>query len=141
MDNSEFKEGFISETREYLEVIDHCLLELEKSPEDTRGLEEIFRRVHSLKSMAAGMGYDQISDLAHQMETVLARFRATRAPLPAQAIDHLFEGLDLLASLLAEISDVSPKTLDILPLVHKLSAWANQPDLPAGPKGGLRPGP
>ncbi|NTV53326.1 MAG: hypothetical protein HGA76_09995, partial [Candidatus Firestonebacteria bacterium] len=51
------------------------------------------------------------------------------------------KGLDLLASLLAEISDVSPKTLDILPLVHKLSVWANQPDLPAGPKGGLRPGP
>ncbi|NTV53442.1 MAG: chemotaxis protein CheA, partial [Candidatus Firestonebacteria bacterium] len=72
MDNSEFKEGFISETREYLEVIDHCLLALEKSPGDSQGMEEIFRRVHSLKSMAASMGYDQITDVSHQMETLMA---------------------------------------------------------------------
>ena len=125
MDNSEFKESFINETREYLEILNHSLLELEKSPADDKPAEEIFRRVHSLKSMAAGMGYDQISDLAHQMETVLARFRSTHEPLPEKAVDALFDGLDLLTSLLAEVSTDAPKNLDIMPLVQKLSSWAN----------------
>jgi two-component system chemotaxis sensor kinase CheA len=125
MDNSEFKESFINETREYLDILNHSLLELEKSPADDRPMEEIFRRVHSLKSMAAGMGYEQISDLAHQMETVLARFRTTRDPMPGKAIDVLFDSLDLLTTLLAEVSEDTPRDLDILPLVQKLSSWAN----------------
>ncbi len=125
MDNSEFKENFISETREYLEILNHSLLELEKSPDDDKPMEEIFRRMHSLKSMAASMGYDQISDLAHQMEAVLARFRSTRDSVPEKAMDVLFDGLDLLTLLLAEVSGETTNNPDIMPMVQKLSNWSN----------------
>jgi len=60
MDLSQFKEVFVSETKEHLSAMNANLLELEKNPADTDLLNEIFRVAHTLKGMAATMGFDKV---------------------------------------------------------------------------------
>ena len=65
----QFKEIFVSESKENLSVLNAALLNLEKTPEDTSLLNEISRVAHTLKGMAATMGYEKITELSHEMET------------------------------------------------------------------------
>ena len=44
------------------------LLELERNPDDEEIINNIFRAAHSLKSSAAFVGLNDLSDLAHRME-------------------------------------------------------------------------
>ena len=56
VDVSKYKELFIDESKEHLQSISRNLLTLEKEPENIEALNETFRSVHTLKSMAATMG-------------------------------------------------------------------------------------
>jgi two-component system, chemotaxis family, sensor kinase CheA len=120
MDTLQYKDIFISESLEHLDILNQMLLILEKNPADTKSLNEIFRSAHTLKGMAATMGFDQITELTHQMENVFERFRGTGLPAESGAIDVLFKCLDMLAALVDEISASEPKNLDITPLLEKL---------------------
>jgi two-component system chemotaxis sensor kinase CheA len=120
MDTLQYKDIFISESLEHLDVLNQMLLILEKNPADTKSLNEIFRTAHTLKGMAATMGFDQITELTHQMENVFERFRGTGLPPESGAIDVLFKCLDMLSLLVDEISSSEPKNLDITALLEKL---------------------
>jgi two-component system chemotaxis sensor kinase CheA len=125
MDNSEFKEGFITEAHEYLDIMNTTMLALEKRPADAKLLNELFRAVHTLKSIAALMSYDQIMDLAQQMESVLDRYRSTKTPIPGNIIDLLFECQDLFTALVEEVVSGTSENLDVLPMIQRLSLLLN----------------
>ncbi|MFH0772404.1 MAG: Hpt domain-containing protein [Candidatus Omnitrophota bacterium] len=55
MDVKQYKDLFISEGREILSSLNTSLVSLEKNPQDTNCLNEIFRQAHTLKGMAASM--------------------------------------------------------------------------------------
>jgi two-component system chemotaxis sensor kinase CheA len=120
MDTLQYKDIFISESLEHLDVLNQMLLILEKNPSDSKSLNEIFRTAHTLKGMAATMGFDQITELTHQMENVFERFRRAGSPVEASVIDVLFQCLDMLSLLVDEISSSEPKNLDVSPLLDKL---------------------
>ncbi|NTV53325.1 MAG: chemotaxis protein CheA [Candidatus Firestonebacteria bacterium] len=121
MDTLQYKDIFISESLEHLDVLNQMLLILEKNPADTKSLNEIFRTAHTLKGMAATMGFDQITELTHEMENIFERFRGTGLPAESGAVDVLFQCLDMLSSLVDEISSSETKNLDITPLMEKLT--------------------
>jgi len=121
MDTLQYKDIFISESLEHLDKLNQMLLILEKNPADTKSLNEIFRTAHTLKGMAATMGFDQITELTHDMENVFERFRGTGLPAESGAIELLFKCLDMLSALVDEISSSEPKNLDITPLLEKLA--------------------
>ena len=54
---------FLEESREHLQTLNSCLLELEHSPEDADVLNEIFRSAHTIKGMSATMGFTEIAEL------------------------------------------------------------------------------
>ena len=68
MDVSQYLEIFIDETKEHLQSLNEQLLIIEKEPENTDTINEIFRAAHSLKGMAGTMGYKRMQKLTHQME-------------------------------------------------------------------------
>lgn len=102
MDSSEYKELFLSEANEYIQVLNHCLLMLEKQPDDRENLWEIFRVMHSLKGMAGTMGYDRITEVSHHLESFLEELKQGKFSLSGEVIDLLFESLDVLQVLLSE---------------------------------------
>jgi len=96
MDLSQYAELFLAESREHLSACNQLLLEWERnraSPEPVSGL---FRAVHTIKGMAATMGYGRVADLAHRMENLLDHLRRSgRAPAD-EIIQLLFRATDAL---------------------------------------------
>ncbi len=103
MDMAKYRDLFISETREHLDQMGRLLLELEKQPEDEECLAALFRQAHSVKGMAASMGYTAMSELAHALEDLLDLGRQAGRLQPDQ-VDRLLAGCDLLEGQLADIA-------------------------------------
>lgn len=103
MDIRYYQEIFIEETKEHLQCINRCLLQLEKSPEDKSILNEIFRGAHTLKGMSGTMGFNKMSDLTHEMENVLHALRNNELRISTKIIDLLFKCLDMLENYTSSI--------------------------------------
>lgn len=104
MDMSQYLRMFLDESDEHLQTLNQNLLELENNPNDEQLINNIFRAAHSLKGMAATMGYDRMASLTHEMENVLDRIRAKRMDLTSDMVDILFACLDRLDKLVKEIA-------------------------------------
>ena len=103
MDVSQYLGIFIDETRGHLQELNEQILILEKEPENTDTINEIFRAAHSLKGMAGTMGYKRMQRLTHDMENVFSEIRNGKMKANANLIDILFRGLDALENYLDNI--------------------------------------
>jgi two-component system chemotaxis sensor kinase CheA len=108
MDMSRYRELFLSETREHLNQMSRLLVALEQAPDDRGTIDALFREAHSVKGMAASMGYERTALLAHHLEDALDGFRRG-AGVPAEAVDRLLAGLDLLEGLLEDLQADQPE--------------------------------
>ncbi len=102
-DLSKYKDTYLSEGREHLASMNKSLLELEKEPAKVERVNDIFREVHTLKSMAATMNYNQTARLCHALEDVLDGIKKKKVKLESCA-DVLFECFDTLELSIKEIS-------------------------------------
>ena len=112
MDLSQYLEIFIDETTEHLQSLNEQLLILEKEPDNTDTINEIFRAAHSLKGMAGTMGYKRMQRLTHDMENVFSEIRNGKMNVTAYLVDTLFQGLDALESYLANIQETADEGTD-----------------------------
>lgn len=101
MDVRRYADLFLSESREQLTAFNHLLLEWEREPASREPVDGIFRAAHSLKGMAATMGYTGVAELAHRTENLLDLLRrGTAAPTPPQ-LELLFRAADALEQAVA----------------------------------------
>ncbi len=96
MNGNEYKDVFLNEAREYLSSLNNALVVLEKDPTQIEPIREIFRVAHTMKSMSATMGYEPMSRLTHQMESVMEPIRSGSGFLSSRLVDSLFSCLDQL---------------------------------------------
>ena len=75
MDLSKYAALFVTESREHLKACNHSLLEWEKEPAAADPVDRVFRAIHTIKGMAATMGYTGVADLSHRLENLLDRLR------------------------------------------------------------------
>src|SRR5512139_763275 len=105
MDVAKYRRLFLDECREHLQLLNGELLNLEREGSGAAGIDALFRAAHSIKGMAGSMGYDAIVAVAHALEDVLDHLRKQAlAPSPA-LLALLFEGLDALGALVAEVEE------------------------------------
>ncbi len=137
MDVSQYLEIFIEETKEHLQTLNEQLLVLEKEPENTNTINEIFRAAHSLKGMAGTMGYKKMQRLTHEMENVFSEIRNEKVRVNAELIDILFRGLDAISNFLDNIiatADEGDGDGEDLPnLLSKYSNENSKDNVPAAP--------
>ena len=107
MDVSQYLEIFIDETKEHLQNLNEQILILEKEPDNTETINEIFRAAHSLKGMAGTMGYKRMQRLTHDMENVFSNIRDGKMRVEDDLIDILFRGLDALENYLEIIQNTA----------------------------------
>lgn len=100
LDASEFKDVFAAEAQEYLQVLNKDLLRLENSPGDRNALNDMFRAAHSLKGMSSTMGYQELADFTHQIESVLDLLRVGELSATESVVNVLFRAFDDLQVLL-----------------------------------------
>jgi two-component system, chemotaxis family, sensor kinase CheA len=99
----EYKEIFIAEALEYFDALNRLISELEKRPQDDQVLAEIFRMLHNLKANAKAIGYLQISDVSHKLETAFGLIRNKELTFSDEVVGVLFDGIDLLGELIKNI--------------------------------------
>ena len=119
-DNSQYRDLFFEETDEYLQTLNECLLQLEKEPNDTNVLNEILRAAHTLKGMAATMGYSTMTKLTHSMENVFELFRKGISSINSDVISLIFKCLDKLSEIVEDLRDENYKEYDISDLLSEL---------------------
>ena len=97
MDSREYAQLFLTESREHVAAVNQSLLQLERDatgPGAASAVGAIFRSVHTIKGMAATMGYTAVADLAHELETVLDCVRRGELSIDATIMDILFRAAD-----------------------------------------------
>ncbi|MCK4790050.1 MAG: Hpt domain-containing protein, partial [Desulfobacteraceae bacterium] len=127
MDVSKYRDMFIAESQEHLQTLNEALLKLEKDPRNVELLGQIFRVAHTLKGMAATMGFEQITELSHKMENVLDRLRTGEVVATSETIDVLLECFDLLEHLVDDIATNKQSEVDLTPLLDKLKMLSSAP--------------
>ena len=96
MDLSQYAELFLAESREHLSACNQLLLEWERRPTAPEPVSGIFRAVHTVKGMAATMGYARVADLAHRMENLLDHLRRGGQAPADETLQLLFRATDAL---------------------------------------------
>jgi two-component system chemotaxis sensor kinase CheA len=71
MDMSRYLDLFLAEAREHLEASDRLLEDYRGGPPSPDTIHRIFRHVHSMKGMAATMGFDRMVAITHAVEDLL----------------------------------------------------------------------
>lgn len=101
MDLSRYAELFRSEAAEHLVAIENALSILRDEALDADSREEcigeLFRSTHTIKGMAAAMGYSGVEQLAHALESVLDTVRNGSRVADANLLATLTNGADVLA--------------------------------------------
>jgi two-component system chemotaxis sensor kinase CheA len=122
MDMSQYRDLFVSEAREHIRTMNDLVEALSRGDEDGELVASLFRMAHSVKGMAASMGYQVIADLAHRMEDLMDGVRKGRLSFDPGAAALLLEGADLLEAMLDEVAQEGTVTADAGSLMGRLSA-------------------
>ncbi|KAA9346045.1 chemotaxis protein CheA [Adhaeribacter soli] len=105
----EYKEIFIAEALEYYDALSRHISELEKAPKDEKILAEIFRLLHNLKANAKAIGFINISDVSHKLETAFGLIRNKELAFSDNVVNVLFDGIDLLGEMITNIDNPNYK--------------------------------
>jgi len=120
MDTADYLDVFIDESREHLDVLYKQLLELENHPTEMSIIEEIFRAAHTLKGMAATMGYENLANLTHKLENIFDGIRDEKIQVSTEMMDVLFESVDDLNEMVEDISGGGNGSKEISKIVESL---------------------
>ena len=107
MDTSQYLDIFVDETKEHIQVLSDQIMVLEKEPDNSDAIAEIFRSAHSLKGMAGTMGFKRMQHLTHDMEDVFSAVREGKMKVNDSLVDTLFRGLDAIQEYLDLIQETS----------------------------------
>ncbi|MEF9997026.1 MAG: Hpt domain-containing protein, partial [Burkholderiaceae bacterium] len=145
-DLSQFHGVFFEEAGENLANMESALLEINVAAPGIDELNAIFRVAHSIKGGAATFGFADVTELTHELETLLDKLRRHELTLHAQMVDVLLEAGDVVKSQLARhqgVTDVVPDTSDLVARIRILAAGrlldeATPPVIEAGGARSLR---
>lgn len=132
MDMNQYLSMFIDESNDHLQSLNENMLELENNPEDIAIVQVIFRSAHTLKGMAATMGFEDLSSLTHQMENVLDLVRNGKLKMQDFIFDTLFKSLDALQSMVQDITQGGEGKADVTAIVSSLQAIVKGDVVPSG---------
>ena len=88
---------FEQEAAERIALLGDLLLRLDGGDADADVVGSLFREAHTLKGAAVVVGLDEIAEVAHGLEEVLAAVRAGEQAVTPELVDRLFVELDSLA--------------------------------------------
>ncbi len=129
----ELKVGFLDEASQLLADTEQCFLGLESSPDDSSLIEKIFRLAHNLKGSARAVGFLEVGEFTHQLESLLLKLKNKELPIRTETVtllllcnDHLREWMDALkqdldakrdsSDLMTQIQDqLSGKVVEVAP--------------------------
>ncbi|MEP6689341.1 MAG: chemotaxis protein CheA [Gemmatimonadales bacterium] len=113
MDVSKYAAIFLAESREHLSSCNHLLLKWERDPSATDAVGGLFRSIHTIKGMAATMGFTGVAELAHRMESLLDLLRQSKAGATESTFQLLFRAVDALGQGVEQAAAGKEPALDL----------------------------
>ncbi|MEB3195683.1 MAG: ATP-binding protein [Candidatus Sericytochromatia bacterium] len=125
---------FLEDVHDQLAQVGQQLAHLERSADDAEALASVFREIHTFKGNAATVGFEDLAQVAHLLEQILAALHAgqlAHEPGVFKLLGRAVRALEVrLADALADRQgEVSP------PVVAELLALCQQLPEPACPEG------
>ncbi|OLS27153.1 MAG: Chemotaxis protein CheA [Candidatus Heimdallarchaeota archaeon LC_2] len=120
-DMSEYLDIFLAELEENIQLLNSSLIDVEKdaSKESTR--KDLIRAVHTIKGMAATMGFDNVTKLTHEVENHLMSLTSVSKSL----IQTLYKVADRLEQFRSKVvAKTKPESLSVDDLVNELKSGA-----------------
>ena len=112
---------FQEELEEKLQIINDNILLLEQQQATPEIIQEIFRSAHTIKGSSAVMGYDKMTGLTHEIESLFDEVRQNRLEITPGLVDVLFEAMDTLTELKEEIVSGTENSTDITLILSKIT--------------------
>lgn len=127
-DIAKYRALFLEEGAEHLSEISAALLELEKDAGCVDAIDVIFRMAHSMKSMAASLGYDSISQVSHRLEDRMEKIRSAARVSDAAELALLFVGLEALEQMIEVVrstGEAPPVRTEVIDALTRPAAAAS----------------
>ena len=123
-DKSKFTKRFVDDCREYIIKINNWLLCLEKTPDNSEAMNEVFRSVHSIKGASNMLKYQSLAEISHKLEDALDSLRKERIKHSKSLSDLLFKGTDIIEEIVELIADGKNDTIEIEEICKELEMAA-----------------
>lgn len=104
LDMAKYRRIFLEEAGDHLAEISRALLGLEKEMANAEAIDTLFRMAHSIKSMAASLGYDAVADLSHRLEDRMEGVRSAGRVRSQEELALLFRSLETLEAMVDAVS-------------------------------------
>ena len=127
LDLAKYRALFLEEATEHLSEISTALLEIEKDLGAAGAIDVAFRMAHSIKSMAASLDYDSITELAHALEDRMERVRSAgrvSGPEELRPLFHGLEGLEAMVGIVRETGEAPPAQAELVERIRGTAADA-----------------
>ena len=134
LDMAKYRRIFLEEATDHLAEISRALLELEKEMSNVEAIDTIFRMAHSIKSMAASLGYDPVSELSHRLEDRMEGVRASGRVRDPEELSLLFRGLETLETMVQTVANDDPLAPADEGLLAELAEAGDDPVAAASPE-------
>jgi two-component system, chemotaxis family, sensor kinase CheA len=85
----ELKLSFLQEANQHLQDTEQCFLDLEKKSNDPELIEKIFRFAHNLKGSAKAVGFSDMGEFMHEMESLLIKIKKGEILVKASTVSLL----------------------------------------------------
>ncbi|KIL40807.1 chemotaxis protein CheA [Gordoniibacillus kamchatkensis] len=121
---SDYKELFLEELDEQLQLMDDEILKLEQAGESERVIQSLFRAAHTLKGSSAAMGFEEMKQVTHEMEHLLDLVRNKELTVSGALIDLLFKSMDCLKQLKENIVRGDAPSVDVSGRIRELQSFS-----------------
>ncbi len=103
IDMEQFRQVYLEESFEGLEVMESGLLELDPGKADVEEINTIFRAAHSIKGGSATFGFEEVTGFTHVLETLLDQMRAGDRDVTTENVDVLLRSVDCLREMFEDL--------------------------------------
>jgi len=122
----QYREIFINESREIIGSLNKVMLSIEKEPKNSDLVNECFRYMHNIKGMSATMGFEKITKVSHELESVMDLVRKGSHPLTPEIINALFKGIDMIDTLVCGLEKRIDGNVSLEPLLAEIKECTNK---------------
>jgi two-component system chemotaxis sensor kinase CheA len=128
LDLAKYRALFLEEATEHLSEMSSALLEIEKDLGAAGAIDVAFRMAHSIKSMAASLGYDSVTELAHALEDRMESIRSAGRVSGPEELRPLFHGLEGLEAMVGIVRETGEAPASQPELVERVRSTATDAD-------------
>lgn len=118
----ELKNIFLDEAAQAIGDVELAFINLEENPQDSATIDKIFRLAHNLKGSSRAVGFLQMGEFTHHLESLLLNLKNKELGVTPSIISLLLQCTDFLNKMVSELRNDFNKSFSIDEYIEKLTS-------------------